>query len=154
MAVDDHVWHWFLPMLDEAARAIDFIGRFVRGSMAQRDGRIVSSPAPRAASAPRPPPPGRRRRPPVLADVDGVGVEKLAARAGRVAVPGDVHERGATSRAWWTSPTGAGAASMCSSTRGRLRVQPLLEVTEPEWTACSASLKAVFFVLQAGGRGG
>src|SRR5437016_5051796 len=25
-----HVWHWFLPMLDEAARAIDVIGRFVR----------------------------------------------------------------------------------------------------------------------------
>src|SRR5499426_150991 len=25
-----HVWHWFLPMLDEAQRAIDVIGRFVR----------------------------------------------------------------------------------------------------------------------------
>jgi hypothetical protein len=25
-----HVWHWFLPMLDEAERAIDVIGRFVR----------------------------------------------------------------------------------------------------------------------------
>jgi phosphinothricin tripeptide acetyl hydrolase len=25
-----HVWHWFLPMLDEAQAAIDGIGRFVR----------------------------------------------------------------------------------------------------------------------------
>src|SRR5213083_1965102 len=25
-----HVWHWFLPMLDEAERAIEVIGRFVR----------------------------------------------------------------------------------------------------------------------------
>jgi acetyl esterase/lipase len=25
-----HVWHWFLPMLDEAQAAIDEIGQFVR----------------------------------------------------------------------------------------------------------------------------
>lgn len=25
-----HVWHWFLPMLDEAQAAIDRIGAFVR----------------------------------------------------------------------------------------------------------------------------
>jgi hypothetical protein len=25
-----HVWHWFLPMLDEAQTAVDAIGRFVR----------------------------------------------------------------------------------------------------------------------------
>ena len=25
-----HVWHWFLPMLDEAERAIATIGGFVR----------------------------------------------------------------------------------------------------------------------------
>jgi acetyl esterase/lipase len=25
-----HVWHWFLSMLDEAERAIEGIGRFVR----------------------------------------------------------------------------------------------------------------------------
>jgi hypothetical protein len=25
-----HVWHWFLPMLDEAGAAVDAIGRFVR----------------------------------------------------------------------------------------------------------------------------
>jgi monoterpene epsilon-lactone hydrolase len=25
-----HVWHWFLPMLDEAQQAIDRIGAFVR----------------------------------------------------------------------------------------------------------------------------
>ncbi|HJR02405.1 MAG TPA: alpha/beta hydrolase fold domain-containing protein, partial [Methylomirabilota bacterium] len=25
-----HVWHWFLPMLDEAQTAVDTIGRFVR----------------------------------------------------------------------------------------------------------------------------
>jgi acetyl esterase/lipase len=29
-----HVWHWFLPMLDEAERAIDGIGRFVRARIA------------------------------------------------------------------------------------------------------------------------
>ena len=25
-----HVWHWFLPMLDEAQDAVDGIGRFIR----------------------------------------------------------------------------------------------------------------------------
>jgi acetyl esterase/lipase len=25
-----HVWHWFLPMLDEAQTAVEAIGRFVR----------------------------------------------------------------------------------------------------------------------------
>jgi phosphinothricin tripeptide acetyl hydrolase len=25
-----HVWHWFLPMLDEAQSAVDGIGRFIR----------------------------------------------------------------------------------------------------------------------------
>ena len=25
-----HVWHWFLPMLDEAERAVGVIGDFVR----------------------------------------------------------------------------------------------------------------------------
>jgi hypothetical protein len=25
-----HVWHWFLPMLDEAEQAIGGIGRFMR----------------------------------------------------------------------------------------------------------------------------
>jgi phosphinothricin tripeptide acetyl hydrolase len=25
-----HVWHWFLPMLDEAEQALAAIGRFVR----------------------------------------------------------------------------------------------------------------------------
>ena len=29
-----HVWHWFLPMLDEAPAAIDAIGRFVRARAA------------------------------------------------------------------------------------------------------------------------
>jgi phosphinothricin tripeptide acetyl hydrolase len=28
-----HVWHWFLPMLDEAQRAVDGIGRFVRARL-------------------------------------------------------------------------------------------------------------------------
>jgi phosphinothricin tripeptide acetyl hydrolase len=28
-----HVWHWFLPMLDEAQRAIDRIGAFVRSRL-------------------------------------------------------------------------------------------------------------------------
>jgi len=29
-----HVWHWFLPMLDEAQQAIDRIGAFVRARLA------------------------------------------------------------------------------------------------------------------------
>ena len=29
-----HVWHWFLPMLDEAQSAVDAIGRFARGRVA------------------------------------------------------------------------------------------------------------------------
>jgi acetyl esterase/lipase len=28
-----HVWHWFLPMLDEAQQAIDGIGAFVRARL-------------------------------------------------------------------------------------------------------------------------
>jgi phosphinothricin tripeptide acetyl hydrolase len=28
-----HVWHWFLPMLDEAQRAIDRVGTFVRARL-------------------------------------------------------------------------------------------------------------------------
>ena len=28
-----HVWHWFLPMLEEAETAIETIGRFCRKSM-------------------------------------------------------------------------------------------------------------------------
>ena len=29
-----HVWHWFLPMLDEAQIAVEAIGRFVRARAA------------------------------------------------------------------------------------------------------------------------
>jgi len=29
-----HVWHWFLPMLDEAERAVGDIGTFVRTRIA------------------------------------------------------------------------------------------------------------------------
>ena len=28
-----HVWHWFLPMLDEAQRAVTRIGDFVKGHL-------------------------------------------------------------------------------------------------------------------------
>ena len=52
----------------------------------------------------------------VLADLDGRGVEKLAAELGQVAVQGRRHAARTTSRAWWTSPTSAGAGSTCSST--------------------------------------
>jgi monoterpene epsilon-lactone hydrolase len=33
-----HVWHWFLPMLDEAPAAIDRIGAFVREALLSRPG--------------------------------------------------------------------------------------------------------------------
>jgi hypothetical protein len=29
-----HVWHWFLPMLDEAQAAVESIGAFVRARTA------------------------------------------------------------------------------------------------------------------------
>ena len=28
-----HVWHWFLPWLDEARAAVDGIGRFIRANL-------------------------------------------------------------------------------------------------------------------------
>ena len=33
-----HVWHWFLPMLDEAERAVAGIGDFVRARIAAPPG--------------------------------------------------------------------------------------------------------------------
>jgi meso-butanediol dehydrogenase/(S,S)-butanediol dehydrogenase/diacetyl reductase len=86
----------------------------------------------------------------VLADVDGAGVEKLAAELGQVAVKADVtrdadieHMLEEPYRRW-------GRLDVLFNNAGVIRVQPMLEVTGEEWDrVMSVNLRAVFFVLQA-----
>src|SRR6266403_289026 len=94
--------------------------------MAQRDGRIVLiTGAARGLGA------GGARL--VLADVDGVGVEKLAAELGGVAVPGDVTSAGDVARMVDEPYRRWGRLDVLFNNAGVIRVQALLEVTEPEW---------------------
>src|SRR2546429_8968582 len=122
--------------------------------MAQRDGRIVlitgAARGIGAATARRLAAGGARL---VLADVDGVGVEKLAAELGGVAVRADVTSAGDVARMVDEPYRRWGRLDVLFNNAGVIRVQPLLEVTEPEWDrVLGINLKAVFFVLQAAAR--
>lgn len=89
----------------------------------------------------------------VLADVDGVGVEKLAAELDGVAVRADVRSAGDVARMVDEPYRRWGRLDVLFNNAGVIRVQPLLEVTEPEWDrVLGINLKAVFFVLQAAAR--
>jgi meso-butanediol dehydrogenase/(S,S)-butanediol dehydrogenase/diacetyl reductase len=89
----------------------------------------------------------------VLADVDGAGVEKLAAELGAVAVPADVTRAADIARMVEEPYRRWGRLDVLFNNAGVIRVQPMLEVTEAEWDRVVAvNLKAAFFVLQAAAR--
>src|SRR5437016_1658753 len=117
------------------------------GTVARRDGRPVliagaargvgAAPARRLAAG------GARL---VLADVDAVGVEKLAAELGGVAVRADVTSAGDVARMVDEPYRRWGRLDVLFNNAGVIRVQALLEVTEPEWDrVLGINLKAVFF---------
>ncbi len=86
----------------------------------------------------------------VLVDVDGAGVEKLAAELGQVAVKADV-TRGEDIERMLEEPYRRwGRLDVLFNNAGVIRVQPMLEVTGEEWDrVMNVNLRAVFFVLQA-----
>ena len=119
--------------------------------MAQRDGRtVLITGAARgigAATARRLARDGARL---VLSDVDGVGVEKLAAELGGVAVRADVTNAADIARMVNEPYQRWGRLDVLFNNAGVIRLQPLLDVTEAEWNrVLDVNLKAVFFVLQA-----
>ncbi len=119
--------------------------------MAQRDGRtVLITGAARgigAATARRLARDGARL---VLSDVDGVGVEKLAAELGGVAVRADVTNAADVARMVDEPYQRWGRLDVLFNNAGVIRLQPLLDVTEAEWNrVLDVNLKAVFFVLQA-----
>jgi meso-butanediol dehydrogenase/(S,S)-butanediol dehydrogenase/diacetyl reductase len=86
----------------------------------------------------------------VLADLDGAGVEKLAAELGQVAVRADVTRRADVERMVDEPYRRWGRLDVLFNNAGVIRVQPLLEVAEEDWDRVMAvNLRAVFFVLQA-----
>jgi NAD(P)-dependent dehydrogenase (short-subunit alcohol dehydrogenase family) len=89
----------------------------------------------------------------VLADLDGGGVDKLAAELGGVAVQADVTRDADVARMVDEPYRRWGRLDVLFNNAGVIRVQPMLEVTEAEWDrVLDVNLKAVFFVLQAAAR--
>jgi len=89
----------------------------------------------------------------VLADVDGAGVEKLAAELGQVAVRADVTKPDDIARMIEEPYRRWGRLDVLFNNAGVIRVQPMFEVTEAEWNhVMDVNLRAVFFVLQAAAR--
>jgi len=89
----------------------------------------------------------------VLADLDGPGVEKLAAELDGVAVQADVTRAEDLARMIDEPYRRWGRLDVLFNNAGVIRVQPLLEVTAAEWDrVLDVNLKAVFFVLQAAAR--
>ena len=86
----------------------------------------------------------------VLADLDGAGVEKLAAELGQVAVRADVTRPEDIERIVDEPYRRWGRLDVLFNNAGVIRVQPMLEVTGGEWDrVMDVNLRAVFFVLQA-----
>ena len=122
--------------------------------MAQGDGRIVlitgAARGIGAATARRLARDGARL---VLADLDGVGAEKLAAELGGVAVQADVTKAGDIARMIEEPYRRWSRLDVLFNNAGVIRLQPMLDVTESEWDrVLDVNLKAVFFVLQAAAR--
>jgi meso-butanediol dehydrogenase/(S,S)-butanediol dehydrogenase/diacetyl reductase len=86
----------------------------------------------------------------VLADLDGAGVEKLAAELGQVALKADVTRDADIERMLEEPYRRWGRLDVLFNNAGVIRVQPMLEVTGEEWDrVMNVNLRAVFFVLQA-----
>ena len=86
----------------------------------------------------------------VLADLDGAGVEKLAAELGQVAVKADVTRGEDIDRMLEEPYRRWGRLDILFNNAGVIRLQPMLEVTGDEWDrVMNVNLRAVFFVLQA-----
>src|SRR5262249_2378404 len=86
----------------------------------------------------------------VLADLDGAGVEKLAAELGQVAVRADVTRVEDIERMVEEPYRRWGRLDILFNNAGVIRVQPMLDVTEAEWDrVMGVNLRAVFFVLQS-----
>ncbi len=89
----------------------------------------------------------------VLADLDGAGVEKLAAELGQAAVKADVTRQVDIDRMIDEPYRRWGRLDVLFNNAGVIRVQPMLEVTGDEWDrVMNVNLRAVFFVLQAAAR--
>jgi meso-butanediol dehydrogenase / (S,S)-butanediol dehydrogenase / diacetyl reductase len=89
----------------------------------------------------------------VLADLDGVGAEKLAAELGGVAVQADVTKAADVARMIEEPYRRWSRLDVLFNNAGVIRLQPMLDVTESEWDrVLDVNLKAVFFVLQAAAR--
>jgi len=119
--------------------------------MAQREGRVVlitgAARGIGAATARRLARDGARL---VLADVDGVGVDKLAAELGGAAVRADVTNAADIDRMIDEPYRRWGRLDVLFNNAGVIRLQPMLDVTDAEWDrVLGVNLKAVFFVLQA-----
>ena len=69
----------------------------------------------------------------VLADVDGAGVEKLAAQLSQVAVRADVTKPDDIARMIEEPYRRWGRLDVLFNNAGVIRVQPMFEVTEAEW---------------------
>ena len=86
----------------------------------------------------------------VLADLDGPGVDKLAAELGQVAIKTDVTKPDDITRMVDEPYKRWGRLDVLFNNAGVIRVQPMFEVTEAEWDrVLDVNLRAVFFVLQA-----
>jgi meso-butanediol dehydrogenase/(S,S)-butanediol dehydrogenase/diacetyl reductase len=86
----------------------------------------------------------------VLADVDGAGVEKLAAELGGTAVQADVTRRADIDRMVSEACRRWGRLDVLFNNAGVIKLEPMLDVTEESWDRVLAvNLRAVFFVLQA-----
>jgi meso-butanediol dehydrogenase / (S,S)-butanediol dehydrogenase / diacetyl reductase len=89
----------------------------------------------------------------VLADVDAVGAEKLAAELGGVTVQADVTKSADIARMIDEPYRRWGRLDVLFNNAGVIRLQPMLDVTDAEWDrVLDVNLKAVFFVLQAAAR--
>ena len=89
----------------------------------------------------------------VLTDIDGAGVEHLAAELGQVALKADVRRREDIERMVDEPYRRWGRLDVLFNNAGVIRVQPMLEVTAEEWDrVLDVNLRAVFFVLQAAAR--